>query len=137
VTFVVDASVSLAWCFVDESTPGTQALLDRAVDEGTVVPSIWPFEMANILALALRRGRIDAVDLGAAITSLGRLEITVDVTATQRALSEILDLAAREKLTSYDAAYLDLAMREGLPLATRDSKLAAAARRASVEVLEG
>ena len=136
-TFVVDASVSLAWCFVDEWTPGTQALLDRAVDEGTTVPSIWPFEMANILALALRRGRIDAADLGAALASLDRLEIAVDGTATQRALREILHLAAREALTSYDAAYLDLALREGLPLATRDSTLASAARRAGVEVIEG
>jgi predicted nucleic acid-binding protein len=135
VTFIVDASVSLAWCFDDEWTAGAQALLDRAAEEGVIVPTIWPLEMANMLVMALRRKRIDASELETAVVLLSRLEIEVEPSAPERVFSEILDLACRAGLTSYDASYLDLALREALPLATRDAILAAAAKRAGVEVI--
>jgi predicted nucleic acid-binding protein len=137
VTFIVDASVSLTWCFADEWTNEAEALLDRAKAEAVLVPSIWPMEMANMLVMALRRNRIEQRDLEMAIMLLERLEIEVDPEAATRAFAEIVALARQFRLTSYDAAYLDLALREGLPLATRDTHLASAARRAGVEVIEG
>lgn len=136
-SFVLDASVALAWCFIDEWAPETQMMLDRLSEEAAFVPSHWYIEVANGLAIAERRRRIAGAETAVIVDMLSGLPIEVDASTGQRALTEILDLVRREGLTTYDAAYLDLAMREGLPLATRDSKLAAAARRASVEVLEG
>lgn len=133
--FVLDASTALSWCFADETTAESKAALDRLESEFAAVPAIWPLEVANILAAAERRRRIDPVDMAGFVAMLDRLDIRVDTATAARGLKEILALARSEKLSSYDAAYLDLAMREGLPLATRDRELAAAARRAGVAIV--
>lgn len=133
--FVLDASVALAWCFADQASPGSDALLER-LGRGEVaeVPAIWPLELANVLAAAERRRRLSAADIAEAVALFAALDIRIEEDTSRRALNEILGLARREKLSSYDAAYLDLAMRLGLPLATRDAELAAASRRAGVAV---
>jgi predicted nucleic acid-binding protein len=134
-TFVLDASVSLAWCFEDERDARSLAVLDRLDRETAIVPSVWPLEMANILVMSERRGRIAAGEIGRFVALLDALDIKVDAQTSDRAFSPILDLARRENLSSYDAAYLDLALREGVALATRDAALAAAADRQGVAVI--
>ncbi len=132
---VVDASIALAWCFEDEATAASWAILDRLSVEPAFVPSIWPLELANVLAGAERRGRIDAADIAEFLARLALLDLRVDEQTASRGLTEILALARAHALTSYDAAYLDLAMRDGVPLATRDRALADAAARCGVTVI--
>lgn len=133
--FVLDASIALAWCFDDESTSETNALIDRLRDYGAYVPSLWHLELTNVLLQAERRSRISAADIAVRLRLLGDLPIDTDVETHLRAMRETLALARAERLTAYDAAYLELAMRRGLPLASRDGDLRAAAARLGVVVL--
>lgn len=131
---VLDASLALAWCFKDEADARSEAVKDRVKIFGAVVPTLWHLEVANILTLAERRGRLSPTQLAARIEGLAELPITVDEETPARAFHDIAALARAEKLTTYDAAYLELAMRLGAPLATRDAELVLAARRVGVEV---
>lgn len=133
--FVLDASVALTWCFEDEATPSSVGLLDRMQTENAAVPATWPIEVANVLALAERRRRISSADSASFLAKLQAAGIEVDRETPLRAFTQILDLARRERLTAYDAAYLELAMRLGVPLATNDTELADAAERLGVSVL--
>lgn len=133
--FVLDSSVALCWCFADEATPETDRVLQRARDEGAVVPSLWRLEIANVLVGAERRGRATRAEVDAALSLLGALNLEIDSETDLRALVEIAGLARDERLTTYDACYLDLALRRGLPLATHDRELAGAARRRGVLLL--
>jgi predicted nucleic acid-binding protein len=132
---VLDSSVALSWCFEDETSPETETILDRVRVEGAMVPGLWHVEVANVLVQVERRGRLTLSDVGEAIALLSRLRVAVDDETTARAWREILGLARAERLTAYDASYLELAIRRGLPLATKDRALARAARRAGVNVL--
>jgi predicted nucleic acid-binding protein len=132
---VVDSSVALSWCFEDEASSGTEAVLDQVRQEGAVVPNLWHLELANVLLRAERRGRNIPEGITARLGYLGRLPIATDTETSGRAWREVLALARVEGLTTYDAAYLELAVRHGLPLATKDGALAAAAKRAGVTVL--
>ena len=132
---VLDASVALAWCFEDETTPATQKVLQILAVEVASVPAIWPIEVANVLAIAERRGRITPAESAEFIGRLEGLAIEVDAGTLSRAFTRILDLAREERLTAYDAAYLELAMRLGVPLATKDGPLSAVAMRLGVTVL--
>jgi predicted nucleic acid-binding protein len=125
--FVLDASIALAWCFADEATPATDALLDRLADEEAAAPALWRLEVANALTMAERRGRLSIAGLTRSITLLQRLAVALDPEGSDRALRELVDLARSERLTVYDAAYLELALRLGLPLASKDAKLRTAA----------
>jgi predicted nucleic acid-binding protein len=131
---VVDASVALSWCFDDEASPATEAVLDRVRQEGGVVPCLWHLELANVLLRAERGGRDIPEGITARLEYVGRLPITTDGETAGRAWRESLALARAEGLTSYDAAYLELALRRGLPLATKDEALVAAAKRVGVAV---
>ncbi len=132
---VIDASVALSWCFDDEASAATDALLDRTRDQGALVPGLWFLELGNALLQAERRGRILAPDVAVRLELISALPIMVDQNSVGRAWSEILRLARAERLTSYDATYLELSLRRGLPLATRDRDLGDAARRRGVPVL--
>ncbi len=121
--FVLDASIALAWCFADEATPATDALLDRLADEEAAAPALWRLEVANALAMAERRGRLSVVGLTRSVSLLQRLAVSINSEGAERAFRELLDLARAERLTVYDAAYLELALRLGLPLASKDAKL--------------
>jgi len=127
VTLVVDASLTLSWYFEDERTPAADALLDQVTNTGAVVPSLWRLETANGLQVAIRRKRIDVAFRDRALTHLTRLPITVDAETDAHAWTTTLQLADRFQLTLYDAAYLELAQRRALPLATLDSALRPAA----------
>lgn len=132
---VVDASVALAWCFEDEASPATDAVLDQVKGEGAIVPSLWHLELGNVLLLAERRGRTIQGGIVARLALMAQLPITIDAETAGRAWREVLALARAERLTTYDAAYLELAVRRGVPLATKDEALLGAARRVGVPVL--
>jgi predicted nucleic acid-binding protein len=127
--FVLDASVTLPWRFEDEATASTDALLDRIQrGEEAVVPAHWPLEVVNALLIAHRRGRVTAEQIAEFIEDLGALPIRIEPPAGPGNWSVIVALAGQYRLTAYDAAYLDLARRTGLPLATLDDDLRKAAR---------
>ena len=133
--FVLDASVALAWCFEDENTPSARQILARLTAEAASVPATWPIEVANVLALAERCRRITPADSAEFIAKLEDVAILVDEETSSRAFGRVLDLAREERLTAYDAAYLELAMRLGVPLASKDANLCNAAQRLGVSVL--
>ncbi len=132
---VVDCSVAVSWCFEDEASEAADALLLRIRDGAAVVPSLWHLEIANVLIQAAKRGRITPDDAGTRLRLMAALPITTDPETATRAWHDTLVLARAEGLTAYDAAYLELAIRRRLPLATRDKALAEAARRRGIEVL--
>jgi len=134
-SLVVDASVALAWCFEDEASPASDAVLDLVKSDGAIVPSLWHLELANVLLQAERRGRTILGGLVARLELLDQLPIATDAETRGRAWREILAVARSERLTTYDAAYLELAVRHGLLLATRDGALRGAAQRVGVAVL--
>lgn len=133
--FVLDCSVAVAWCFDDEARPETDALLIRARDEGAVVPALWFWEVGNVLVQGVRRGRITPVEAVARLELLSVLPITVDGESAGRAWREARLLAQNERLSLYDAAYLELASRRGGDLATTDGELRAAAGRLGVRAV--
>jgi predicted nucleic acid-binding protein len=132
---VLDASVTMAWCFEDESTPPTDELLDRIAERGALVPAHWRLEVASALQAAVRRQRIDAVYRDASLVELGLMPITIDGDTNTYAWSATMRLAERFALTVYDAAYLELAHRHSLPLATLDQELRAAAPSLNIPLL--
>ena len=127
-SLVLDSSVTLSWFFEDERTSATASVLERVVEQGAVVPAIWRLEVANALQSGLRRGRVDAAFRDATLSDLGQLDIVSDPDTDSHAWAETLQLADRFRLTLYDAAYMELAQRRHLPLATLDRELRMAAK---------
>jgi predicted nucleic acid-binding protein len=135
VSLVIDSSITLSWCFEDERTEVTATLLYRVAETGALVPALWRLEVANGLQVAVRRGRIDVAYRDAIIADLRDLAIDVDPETDRKAWSEILQLADRFRLTLYDAAYLELAQRRQLPLASLDNELRAVGQMLGVPLL--
>jgi predicted nucleic acid-binding protein len=134
--FIPDASVSLAWCFSDEASPYTEGLLDRlTAGEEAAVPPHWPLEILNAVLQGKRRGRVAEADVQKFFTSLISFHILLDTELGLPRLDAIRTLAERHRLTSYDAAYLELAMRLHLPLATLDGDLRKAAQAERVPLI--
>jgi predicted nucleic acid-binding protein len=129
-SLVLDSSTTLAWLYQDEVDPVAEHIRQRVVSAGAWVPGIWRLEVANGLRTGLRRKRIDRDYRDDALITLAMLNISVDPETDRHAWSATLLLADRYDLTPYDAAYLELARRRSLPLATFDSEL-----RSSAEVL--
>lgn len=126
--FVADSSVGVAWAVATQATSATDRLALAAENGAAVhVPSLWFFEVANVLVTLLRRDRLTRADYERARVQLSDARWLVDEDAERRALGATADLAAQFELSVYDAAYLELAQRLQLTLATRDSKLLAAA----------
>jgi predicted nucleic acid-binding protein len=137
VSFVIDASATLPWCFEDEATAYTEGLLNRcAAGEEVMVASVWPLEITNGLLSAQRRGRVTAERVEQFLTQILRFHIQVEPFTTQQAVREVRQLAKTHQLTTYDAAYLALALRFQLPLATLDKELITAANTAGVRLVE-
>ena len=132
--FVVDASIALSWHFVDERTPAVMALLERTVEEAVVVPAHWLAEVANGALAGERRGRATVAQTRGLVERIGTMIVESDSLSGEEIFERILPLARAHRLTVYDAIYLELAERRGLPLATRDSDLAAAAQSVGVEL---
>ncbi|MGS1118026.1 type II toxin-antitoxin system VapC family toxin [Castellaniella sp. UC4442_H9] len=134
-SLVLDCSVALAWLLPDEHEIPAQKVLDRIVVSRAWVPDLWRLEVANSLQVAVRRGRIDAAFRDASLADLSLLNIQVDPDTSSFAWSDTLHLAEAHGLTLYDAAYLELALRLGLPLASRDGALRKAAVACEVPLL--
>lgn len=132
---VVDASMAITWLFDDERTASAHEVMRRVVAEGAFVPNLWRLEVANVLRNAVRRGRCDEAYADRSLARLGRLAIISDENTDRQAWSETRKLSREENLTLYDAAYLELALRKRLPLASCDAALIAAAERRAVDVL--
>jgi len=129
VSIVIDASMTLALCFEDEAPPEADRIVDHIARNGAVAPAHWALELANGLVMAERRGRLKPADAASFVELLRSLPIEIDADTAAQALRDTLALARAQRLTSYDAAYLELAMRRGLPLVTLDAPLEAAASR--------
>lgn len=134
-TLILDCSMTMAWCFADESTPATVRIQDRLASEAALVPAHWFLEVANVLAMAEKRKRISPADALQFVQLLSVLDIQVDEEASRRAFDHILPLCRSHKLTSYDAAYLDLVFRRQVPLASLDDALRQAATSLGMQVL--
>ncbi|MGD9816881.1 MAG: type II toxin-antitoxin system VapC family toxin [Hyphomonadaceae bacterium] len=131
---VIDASVAACWIFNDEATPATDDLLARVRDTGGVVPALWNWEMANLLIAGIRRARISRADAAGHLSDLALLPIAIDAESSARAGRETFLLAQAHNLTAYDAAYLELAQRTGLDLASKDAELRMAATAVGVKL---
>jgi predicted nucleic acid-binding protein len=132
--FVLDCSVTMAWCFDDEATPYTDSVRDCLVDMRAVVPSIWSLEAANATIMGERRKRLDEARSRRFFVLLEALPIILDDETATRAFADTVALARTYQLSAYDAAYLELAIRRGLPLACLDGKLRTAAAAAGVVI---
>jgi predicted nucleic acid-binding protein len=135
VSFVLDSSMALSWCFKDEQSAESLGVLKLAEHRAIFVPSLWHVEMCNILGRAYRSQRLDEVGLRVALKTFAALELHTDTTVHLVSTSKLLLLMQAYSLTAYDAVYLELALRLKLPLATLDSDLASASRRAAVELI--
>ena len=133
--FVIDNSVLVAWA-LDEQSEYADAVGGRLGDAVVLAPALWPLEFANTLLVAERRGRLTEARASQLRDQVSGLGIVVVPDHPPRVLTDVLALARRHGLTVYDASYLDLAMRECVPLATLDDRLAGAARRAGVPLVE-
>ena len=132
---ILDSSVTLAWIYGDETTAAIRGVFDVIADDGAVVPALWRLEVANSLTMAVRRRRIDPDFRRAALADLALLDITTDQQSDSYAWTDTLNLADHFRLTVYDAAYLELARRRALPLATLDQEMRTAATAIGVTVL--
>jgi len=132
--FVLDSSVTMAWYFQDEENDYANAVRDGLGESRAVVPSLWPLEVANTILVGEKRKRSNQAQAATWTGLLSALPITIDEETGTRAFSDILNLGRAQNLSAYDAAYLELAMRRGLPLATLDEKLKAAAGAVGVPI---
>lgn len=133
--FVLDTSVTLAWLFPDEDEKALDEIADRLVTDTAYAPAIWPLEVTNALLTASRRGRIADKDIDEIIEQVARLPVTVETTDPHTVFTEIPGLARAHNLTSYDAAYFELAIRRQLPVATLDRRLRECCDAAGITVL--
>jgi predicted nucleic acid-binding protein len=135
--FVLDCSISLAWCFPDQTTPETHAVLERLEKkQKAVVPGQWYWETANVLGIAVRQKRITRAHCDNYLQTLSRLRIVSDDESFKRTLSDTLVLTMHMNVTAYDAAYLELAQRLDIPLATADKHMSRLARELKVALIE-
>lgn len=133
--FVLDASMAAAWHFADEETPATVAVERMTLDYAAVVPTHWFGELANALLVGERRGRASSAGSARFLDRLGDVNFVVDELVGLELMATALPLARAHRLTIYDTLYLELAQRRGLPLASLDADLCAAARSVGVTVV--
>ena len=134
-SLVLDSSLALAWIYGEETTDAVRRIFEIVAEDGALVPALWRLEVANSLTVAVRRGRIDVAFRDAALADLALLDITTDPHTDAYGWTTTLHLADRFRLTLYHAAYLELAHRRSLPLASLDEELRTAGRALGVPVL--
>ncbi len=134
-SLILDPSLTLSWYFEDERTAAADDVLDLVVDDGAVVPALWRIEVLNAFQMGIRRKRLDTKFRDTALAKLGAMSIVVDTESDAQAWLTTLQLSDRFRLTAYDAVYLELAQRRGLPLATLDKELRAAGATLGVTLL--
>ncbi len=133
--FVVDNSVVMSWAFEDEANHYADAILAKLAKTSAIAPSIWPLEVVNVLLVAERRERLTQADSIRFITLLSRLPIFVEQEWPDNRMEELLAMGRANNLSSYDASYLYLAMQQGLPIATLDKRLIAAAQQVAIPLV--
>ena len=133
---VIDACVALAWCFPDEANGYADAVLEGLERHTMLVPALWPVEITNALLVAERRRRIKASETRQFFALINELPVVMDSRSVTDAVSNLLPLGREYGLSAYDATYLELAMRHGASLATLDSKLQSAARKAGIQIFK-
>lgn len=133
--FVLDTSVIMSWCFNDETDDYSDSVLAMLSTSEALTPSICPFEVANVLLVAERRGRLTEADTSRFMSLLESLPIHIDLKSPNLIIADLLAVGRKYGLSSYDAAYLELAMREGLSLATRDEALRFAAGKCGINLV--
>lgn len=132
---VLDCSVAVSWLFEDEADETMDRILDMVSTQGAWVPNLWHLEVANVLIQASKRERIDYSSIPKRLDLLNKLPIKTDLETHARAFTDTIYLAEEQKLTSYDAAYLELAFRRNLFLATKDKALQKAAKSLKISIL--
>jgi predicted nucleic acid-binding protein len=130
---VIDASVALAWCFPDEVSDYAESVLLALEKRAAMVPAIWASEITNALLVGERRNRLGRPEVRRFVELLKGLEIVQDVQTVTDTMNDVFPLAQEYRLSAYDAAYLDVAVRRQIPLATLDSDLRKAALAADIE----
>jgi predicted nucleic acid-binding protein len=134
--FVADCSIGIGWVHPSQATDLTARLLEAAKGAAAVhVPSIWHLEIANALLVAVRRKLMTDAHRQAGLALLGQLKLIIDHETSAVAFTAISELAVKHSLSAYDAAYLELARRKSMPLASRDEPLRAAAKKCGVKLL--
>ena len=131
---MLDASLALAWALPDEATRYTDEMLERVASATAWVPPLWPYEIANGLLMAQCRHRLTAAQSSAFVDELLKLPIEIEPRSARTVLETHIGLATQYTLTAYDAAYLDLALRRGIPLITQDKAMRAAATKSGVQL---
>ena len=134
-SLVLDSSAVLAWVFQEETTEPIRQVFELIIESGAWVPAIWKLEVANVLQTAVRTGRTNSAFRDSTLADLSILPIRIDEDTSRHAWGATLHLAERHRLTLYDAAYLELALRRGLPLATLDRDLRTAAEAENLKPL--
>jgi len=136
--FVLDNTVTMAWCFTDEATEFTETLLRRLsnLTDSAIVPALWLYEVVNVTELAVRKGRITSERARAFLESLADLPIEIENPALPQIFVSVRALVGQYKLTAYDASYLELAIRHNLPIAASDNALVTAAQTAGVNLVQ-
>ncbi len=129
---MLDASIAAYWALADEDHPTADVALDRTASDAMIVPSLWWFEIRNLLIMAERRKRFTAAKTSAFLEQMKRLELSIDSSPEE---AKIFQLVRTHALTVYDASYLELAIRAGVPLATLDKKLATAAKSEGISLI--
>ena len=135
--FVLDCSTTMAWCLQDEARPVADAVLATLETDEAVVPNHWPLEVANVLAVCERRERVTAERIMEFVGFLAALPIVIDDWTAKNAFGDVLTLARTHGLSTYDAAYLELALRTGCPLASLDGPLNKTAAELGIVIFEG
>lgn len=132
--FVLDCSVTMAWCFEDEITDYTEYVFNSMTKSVAIVPSLWTFEVANVLLIAERKKRITQIKSTLFKESLQILPIRIEHTTSYRAMGSVMEVASKTGITVYDATYLEIALYTGLPIATSDKDLKKAANHMGVKL---
>lgn len=133
---MIDNSIVMAWCFDDETNAYTDGIQEMLIDHKALVPAIWPLEVTNVLLVAERQKRISMANSGHFLALLAQLPIEVEPIASARVFHETFALARQHSLSSYDASYLELAIRRGLPIASQDKAIIRAAKSIQLEVIQ-
>jgi predicted nucleic acid-binding protein len=134
---VVDASVALAWCFPEEASEYADRILVALEGHAILIPPLWAVEITNAVLMAERRKRVKQPEIRRFVELLDALTVIMDSQSVAESVSNILPIAREYGLSAYDAAYLDVAARHGVPLATLDSALQRACRKAGIEIFKG
>ncbi len=134
--FVVDNSVVMSWCFEDERNSYCDAVLESLADGEAFVPGMWPLEVGNVLLVAERKKRFTEASVVRFLELVSGLPLTVEQETPERMLKEIVSIAREQGISTYDASYIDLAMRLGLPMSTLDASMRKAARRLEIPSYE-